>query len=80
MKTVSVADAQAKLTLLLKGVAAGEEIDLVDGQKVVARLVPPEPDLPRVDWTSTWTRVAEVFGKGYAPGTPGSEIVTHGRR
>jgi antitoxin (DNA-binding transcriptional repressor) of toxin-antitoxin stability system len=80
MKTVSVAEAQTQLALLLRDVAAGEEIDLTDGDKRVARLIPPEPELRRIDWSKTWTEVSEVFAGRLAPGMPGSQVVLQGRR
>jgi len=80
MKTMTVAEAQGRLQELIKMVAAGEEVQLTDDQHPVAKLVPPEWEGARVNWADTWAKVDAVFEGQPAPGTPGSQIVTEGRR
>ena len=70
--------ARTKLDALLRRVAAGEEIQIVEKRKPVARLVPPVPQ--PVDWSETFARLDEVWGTRPLPGKPGSEIVCAGRR
>ena len=78
MKTVTLRTARTKLDSLLRMVAAGEEIQIVEQRKPVARLVPPAA--PQVDWSETFARLDEVWGRKPLPGTPGSQLVSEGRR
>jgi prevent-host-death family protein len=78
MKTVTVHTARTKLDSLLRRVAAGEEIQIVEKKKTVARLVPPA-ERP-VDWSGTFARLEEVWGRKPLPGVPASRLVGEGRR
>jgi len=78
MKTVSVHIVRTKLDSLLRRVAAGEEIQIMEKKKAIARLMPP--DEPRVDWSITFAKLDELWGDKPLPGMPGSEIVSKGRR
>ena len=77
MKTVSVNAAKSDLDSLLRLVADGESIQIVEKEKAIANLVPASQD---TDWNGSWTRLDEVWGPDAVPGKPGSEIVTDGRR
>ena len=61
MKTVSLHTARTKLDSLLRLVAAGEEIQIVEKKKPLARLVPPAA--PQVDWSGTFARLNEIWGR-----------------
>jgi prevent-host-death family protein len=78
MKTVTLRTARAKLDSLLQLVAAGEEIEIVEKRKPVARLIPPPA--VEVDWSGTVAKLDEVWGNKPLPGKPGSAIVSEGRR
>ncbi len=48
-KTINVSEAQSRLSEILSLVAAGAEIILTEGEKPIARLVPPESSItPRI--------------------------------
>ena len=49
MEAINLADAKAHLSALLDRVEAGEEIEITRRGKAVARLVPPERQLKKVD-------------------------------
>ena len=78
MKTVTLGQAKTKLQTLLRLVAAGEEVGIVENRRLVARLVPPPPDT--VEWGETFAKLEAIWGKEPLPGVPGSEIVSQGRR
>ena len=80
VKTVTVEQVQAGLPNLLRLVAGGEEICVVRRKRAVARIVPAEPAIAPVDWTSTWSKVDAIFGGRPAPGKPGSQVIIEGRR
>ena len=78
MKTVTLNTVRTKLDSLLRRVAAGEEIEIIEKRRPVARLVPP--DAPAVDWSETFSKLDEIWGRRALPGKPGSEIIRQGRR
>jgi prevent-host-death family protein len=78
MKTVTLSQAKSKLDALLELVAAGQEVEIVEKRRPLARLVPPPPD--RVNWNETFAKLEAIWGKAPLPGTPGSQIVSQGRR
>ena len=80
MKSFTVSEAQANLPGLIQMVEMGEEIELTHQDRLLAKLVPPNEDAPRVDWSETWDKVDAVFGGKPAPGLPGSQLVIAGRR
>ncbi|MBI2927605.1 MAG: hypothetical protein HYY24_18060 [Verrucomicrobia bacterium] len=80
MKSVTVGEAQERLVELLREVATGEEIQLVQQQQPVAKLVPPDWENKPVDWAETWAKVDAVFGGRPAPGKSASQILIGGRR
>jgi antitoxin (DNA-binding transcriptional repressor) of toxin-antitoxin stability system len=80
MKTVSVRQAQTRFLDILRLVAGGEEVKVVERKKTVARIVPPNGKQQKVDWSDTWTKVDAIFGGKHAPGKSGSRIVIEGRR
>jgi len=75
---VTLRTARTKLYALLRMVAAGEEIQIVEKKKLVARLVPPAEQ--QVDWPGTVARLNEVWGSEPLPGPPASRLVSKGRR
>lgn len=78
MKTVTPSQARTKLHALLRLVAAGGEVEIVEKRRPVARLVPPPPD--HVNWGETFAKLDAIWGKEPLAGTPGSELVSQGRR
>jgi len=78
MTTVTLNTAKTKLDALLRRVAAGEEIQIVEKRKAVARLVPP--GTAAIDWSGTFARLDQIWGRKPLPGKPGSQIVRQGRR
>ena len=54
IKTTTVRELRNHYTRLLGWVAAGEEVQVTQRGKVVARLLPPSPNRPRpVDWSES---------------------------
>ncbi|MBM3882669.1 MAG: type II toxin-antitoxin system prevent-host-death family antitoxin [Verrucomicrobia bacterium] len=78
MKTVTLTQAKSKLDALLRLVAEGQEVEIVEKRRPFARLVPPPPD--KVDWNETSAKLEAIWGTEPLPGTPGSQIVSQGRR
>jgi len=78
MRTVTLTQAKSKLDALLRLVAAGQEIEIVEKRRPLARLVSPPPD--KVNWNETFARLEAIWGKEPLPGRPGSQIVSQGRR
>lgn len=78
MKTVTLSKLRASLDSILRLVAEGEEIQIVEKRKTVARLVPPMAE--EADWSVTFKKLDEVWGSKPLPGKAGSEIVAEGRR
>ncbi len=74
----TLSQAKSKLDALLRLVAAGQEVEIVEKRRRLARLVPPSPD--QVDWNETSAKLEAIWGKAPLPGTPGSPIVSQGRR
>ncbi|MDX2111027.1 MAG: type II toxin-antitoxin system prevent-host-death family antitoxin [Verrucomicrobiota bacterium] len=51
MKTATVRDLRNKYTNLLSWIAAGEEVVITQRGKIIARLLPEQPESPKiVDW------------------------------
>jgi len=80
MKTVTVREVQTIFPELLRAVEAAEEVEVVRRKKAVARIVPANSSLKKVDWADTWAKVDAIFGGKPAPGKAGSQIVIEGRR
>lgn len=78
MKTVTLKTVRTRLDSLLRLVAAGEEIEITEKRKTVARLVPPGPE--EADWTESFAKLEDIWGGKPLPGKPGSQIVREGRR
>jgi antitoxin (DNA-binding transcriptional repressor) of toxin-antitoxin stability system len=78
MKTVTLNKLRTRLDSILRMVAEGEEIQIVEKRKAVARLVPPVPE--EADWSETFAKLDEIWGRKPLPGDAGSEIVIEGRR
>jgi antitoxin (DNA-binding transcriptional repressor) of toxin-antitoxin stability system len=73
-----LSQAKSKLEALLQLVTAGPQVEIVEKRRPPVRLVPPPPD--NVDWNETSAKLDAIWGKGSLPGTPGSQIVSEGRR
>lgn len=80
MKTVTVAEAQAHLTELLRIVEAGGEIKVVRRKKAIARIVPMNGVGKTINWSDTWSKVDSIFGGKPVRGKAGSRIVIESRR
>ena len=70
--------ARKRLDQLLRIVATGEEIQIVEKRKLVARLVPPKEQ--EVDWSGTFAKLGEIWGRKPLPGVPGSQLLRQGRQ
>jgi antitoxin (DNA-binding transcriptional repressor) of toxin-antitoxin stability system len=78
MKTVTLNTVRTRLDSLLRRVAGGEEIDIVERRKPVARLVPPRA--AKIDWSETFSRLDQIWGRKPLPEKAGSQIIKQGRR
>lgn len=78
MKTVTLKTVRSRLDSLLRLVAEGEEIEIIERRKTVARLVPPVPEV--ADWAESFAKLEKIWGRKPLPGKPGSRIVRDGRR
>ena len=78
MKSVTLNAARARFDSLVRRVAAGEEIEIVEKRKPLARLVPPVA--PAIDWSETFAKLDEIWGRKPLPGKPSSQILSQGRR
>jgi prevent-host-death family protein len=58
---ISIAEAKAKLSELVRRMAAGEETMLTRRGKAVARLLPPAAPLPRIGALKGKVRIADDF-------------------
>ena len=70
MQTVQLADAQAHLAQLIEGVAAGEEVIIAQGERPLARLVPPE-HVGHPQFGSARGKI--IFNEGWDEPCPGFE-------
>lgn len=71
MKTASVQDVPQQWPQILKWVAAGEEVEVTEQEKVIAKLVPAtQPDF--------LARATKIWGER-PPGKPLSELVADAR-
>ena len=78
MKTISVRAASADFPALLRLVAAGEAIEILDQKRPVARILPPAPE--GVDWSDARERLRALWGGKRTPGKPASQVIREGRR
>jgi len=77
MKTATVRKVQHNLTEVLSWVERGEEVRVLRRKKVVARLVPPQPEPPQSpDFLG---RARAVWGSAAPKGTRLSVIVSASR-
>lgn len=71
MKTASVQQVPQRWTQILEWVAAGEEVEVTEQEKVIARVVPAaQPDF--------LARARKIWGE-QPPGKPLSELVVEAR-
>jgi len=80
MKTVSIAQASARLPELIRLVEGGEEVKLVRRKKGVAKIIPLRPIGKNAGWPRHFAKLDKIFGGKPAPGKAGSRIVIEGRR
>ncbi|MCF7763199.1 MAG: type II toxin-antitoxin system Phd/YefM family antitoxin [Verrucomicrobia bacterium] len=78
MKTVTLSKLRSSLDSVLRLVADGEEVQITENRKTLARLVPATPENP--DWSGTFEKLDDIWGRKPLPGKAGSEIVASGRR
>ncbi|MEW6364301.1 MAG: type II toxin-antitoxin system prevent-host-death family antitoxin [Acidobacteriota bacterium] len=79
MKTAAIRQVQHHLSEVLEWVTAGETVEITRRGRAVARLVPPDFDLPRIHWPNLMARLEEDFPEGIPPGVPGSHLLMEGR-
>jgi prevent-host-death family protein len=80
METVGCFEAKTHLSQLLDRVAKGEEFTITKHGKPVARLVPPQIDLPRPDVLAA-VKAMKEFRKGRTlGGLKVRELIEEGRR
>ena len=54
MKTASVRELRNHYTTVMKWIEAGEEVKISKRGKIIARLVPEKPEMPKeVDWSTS---------------------------
>ncbi len=76
MKTISVQEVPQQWTEILRWVAAGEEVQVTQQDKVVAKIVPAEPaPVAQPDFLS---RAKAIWGE-HPPGKPLSVVVAEAR-
>jgi len=88
MKTVTVRKAREDLGEVLRMVKKGEQVELLEGKKPIARIIPiplpmsgPVPGEDRVvDWSDVRTRLDTIWKGKPAPGKPASQIIIDDRR
>ncbi|MDA1273168.1 MAG: type II toxin-antitoxin system Phd/YefM family antitoxin [Verrucomicrobia bacterium] len=78
MKTVTLSKLRTSLDSVLRQVADGEEIQITEKRKTLARLLPATPE--DADWSGTFEKLDDIWGRKPLPGKAGSEIVADGRR
>ena len=76
MKTASVQQVPQQWTEILRWVAAGEEVQVTQQEKVVARVVPASP--PPVAQPDFLARAKAIWGE-QPPGKPLSALVAEAR-
>ena len=74
MKTASVQQLPQQRPEILRCVAAGEEVQVTQQDKVIAKVVPPPP----VPWPDFLARAKAIWGE-QPPGKPLSELVLEAR-
>ena len=74
MKSATTEQVRQQWPQILKWVEAGEEVQVTQQDKVVARLLPPEP----VASPDFLARAKSIWGEA-PPGTPLSQVVSEAR-
>ena len=88
MKTVTVEEVENNFSALLRIVQGGEKLNVVSHKKRVARIVPANGAAlgsrasrkRKLAWTAHFAKLDAIYGGKPAPGKPGSQIITEGRR
>ena len=88
MKTVTVEEVENNFPALLRIVQGGEELNVVNRKRAVARIVPANgadhgsraSKKRKLAWTDHFAKLDAIYGGKPAPGKPGSQIITEGRR
>ena len=75
---MSVRELQQNLKSVLERVERGETVAVTKRRRLVARLLPPEPNVPVRPWPDLKARTREVFGDRRVA-TPASAAVVEGR-
>ncbi len=73
MRTTTVTDLAKDLQTMLGLVAAGEEIEVMRGDRVVARIIPAEEPPRRTEWPDFSARARKMVGE--PQGTPPSQVI-----
>ena len=88
MKTVTVEEVASNFPALLRIVQRGEELNVVRRRKRVARIIPAigaahnrrSSKTRKTEWAHHFAKLDAIYGGKAAPGKPGSQIITEGRR
>ena len=88
MKTATVREVQDNLPELLRVIAAGEEIEVINKKGPVAKIVPwksvrrkqPTRKARKALWADHMDKLRAIWGDEAAPGKPASQIIIEGRR
>lgn len=78
MKTATAGQIQRNLSRFLRWVEEGEEIEISERGRIVARIVPAENRLARPDWPDFVARARRVWGER-PRGDSMSSIISEGR-
>ena len=67
MKTMSVREAQHHFGAVLDRVAAGEPVEITKHRRIVARIIPVQPNPRKAKWPDIMARLRKDFGDKVTP-------------
>ncbi len=80
MKTISAREAASNFPAVLRLIQAGQEVEVTQRRKPIAKIVPIQMKRRKIDWASTWEKVDAIYAGKPARGKAGSQIVIEARR
>jgi len=82
VKTMSIQQARTRFDELLELVGNGHSIEVTNGAKPIARIVPAGEvaEDREVDWSDAHRRLEFLWNGKVAPGMPASQIIIEDRR